>query len=49
MLRQEVWLILTSVSEVLGALLMEAARTSETSANLYQTTRCVLPEDCNPV
>jgi hypothetical protein len=27
------------------ALMMEAARTSETSVNFYQTTRCYNPED----
>jgi hypothetical protein len=34
----------TDVSEVL-ALMMEAASTSETSLNFYQTTRCNIPED----
>jgi hypothetical protein len=29
------------------ALKMEAARTSETSVNFYQTTRCYNPEDRN--
>jgi hypothetical protein len=29
------------------ALMMEAARTSETLINLYQTTRCYNPEDSN--
>jgi hypothetical protein len=42
----------TDVSEVLAAsivgviaLMMEAARTSETSLNFCQTTRCYNPED----
>jgi hypothetical protein len=29
------------------ALMMEAARTSETLVNVYQTTRCYNPEDSN--
>jgi hypothetical protein len=29
------------------ALMMEAARTSETLGNFYQTTRCYNPEDSN--
>jgi hypothetical protein len=42
--------VLTAVSTkmargLLIALMMEAARTSETSANFYQTTRCYNPED----
>jgi hypothetical protein len=40
---------LTNVSEVLAAsvikAMMEAARTSETSVNFYQTTRHNTPED----
>jgi hypothetical protein len=40
---------LTNVSEVLAAsiiaLMMEAARTSETLVNFYQTTRSYNPED----
>jgi outer membrane lipoprotein-sorting protein len=34
-----VWYKFTDVSEVLAALMMEAANTSEVSANFYQTTR----------
>jgi hypothetical protein len=30
---------------VMIALMMEAARTSETSVNFYQTTQCNNPED----
>jgi hypothetical protein len=36
--------VLTAVSI---ALMMEAARTSETLVNFYQTTRCYNPEDSN--
>jgi hypothetical protein len=36
-----------SFSEDCVALLMEAARTSETLVNFYQTTRCYNPEDIN--
>jgi hypothetical protein len=32
---------------LLGAVMMEAARTSETLVNFYQTTRCYNPEDSN--
>jgi hypothetical protein len=32
---------------LLIALMMEAARTSETVVNFYQTTRCYNPEDSN--
>jgi hypothetical protein len=38
----------TDVSEVLAATIirmMQAASTSETSVNFYQTTRCYNPED----
>jgi hypothetical protein len=33
------------VAMTLIALMMEAARTSETLVNFYQTTRCYNPED----
>jgi hypothetical protein len=49
MLRLVVWQKFTNVSEVLAAsiiaLMMEAARTSETSVNFYHTTRRNIPED----
>jgi hypothetical protein len=53
MLRRVVWYKFTDVSEVLAAsiigniiaLIMDAAMTSETSANFYQTTRRNIPED----
>jgi hypothetical protein len=32
---------------LLIAMMMEAARTSETLVNFYQTTRCYNPEDSN--
>jgi hypothetical protein len=51
--RRVVWWKFTNVSEVLAAsiiwtiiaLMMEAARTSETMVNFYQTTRRYNPED----
>jgi hypothetical protein len=40
--------VLTAVSMKSAiALMMEAARTSETLVNFYQTTRCYNPEDSN--
>jgi hypothetical protein len=49
MLRRVIWHILTDVSEVLTAsnikAMMEAVSTSETSVNIYQTTRRIIPED----
>jgi hypothetical protein len=47
MLRRVVWQKFAEVSEVLIALMMEAANTSETSVNVYQTTRRNIPEDCH--
>jgi hypothetical protein len=35
----------TDVSEMLIALMMEAVRTSETSVDIYLTTRQYIPED----
>jgi hypothetical protein len=37
--------VLTAVSTKMIALMMEAARTSETLVNFYQTTRHNVPED----
>jgi hypothetical protein len=54
LLRRVVWQKFTNVSEVLAAfiirakmrgLMMEAASTSETSVNFYETTRCNNSED----
>jgi hypothetical protein len=45
MLRHVVWSKFTDVSEAIIALMMEAASTSETSVNLYETTWCSIPED----
>jgi hypothetical protein len=45
MLRRVVWYKRTNVSQVLAALMMEAASTSETLVNFYQTTRRNIPED----
>jgi hypothetical protein len=48
MLHRVVWLVLTVVSEELSvsiALMMEAVSSSETSVNIYQTTRRDFPED----
>jgi hypothetical protein len=51
MLLRVFWYKFTDVSEVLAAsiiraitLVMEAAVTSETSVNFYQTSRCNVPE-----
>jgi hypothetical protein len=38
-------LVLTNVSEVLAALMVEAAKTSETLINFYQTARRYNPAD----
>jgi hypothetical protein len=41
---------MTGVSEELTAiitLMMEAVSSSKTSVNIYQTTRCYIPEDSN--
>jgi hypothetical protein len=35
------------LAAIIIALMMEAARTSETLVNFYQTTRCYNPEDSN--
>jgi hypothetical protein len=45
MLRRVVWYKFTDVSEVLIALMMEAASTSETFVNLYQSAWRNIPED----
>jgi hypothetical protein len=49
MLRPVIWYKVTDVSEVLAAsiirAMMEAASTSETSVNFYQTTRRNISED----
>jgi hypothetical protein len=47
-MRRVVWYILTVVSEVLTTSIitaMEAVSSSETSVNIYQTTRRNIPED----
>jgi hypothetical protein len=44
-LRCVVWYKFTNVSEVLIALMMEAASTSEMSVNFYQATWHINPED----
>jgi hypothetical protein len=44
MLRLVVWQILTDVSGRI-TLMMEAVSSSESSVNIYQTTRCNIPED----
>jgi hypothetical protein len=46
-LRRVVWYKMTDVSELLTAsvLMMKTVSTSETSVNIYQTTRCNMPED----
>jgi hypothetical protein len=36
------------IIRVMSALMMEAASTSETSVNFYQTTQCNNPEDNHP-
>jgi hypothetical protein len=35
----------TTLYELMSVLMMEAESTSVTSVNLYQTTRCYIPED----
>jgi hypothetical protein len=47
MLYRIVWKMLTDVSEELTASIIrvEAVSSSETSINMYQTTRCNVPED----
>jgi hypothetical protein len=44
-LRRAAWFIFIDDSEVLAVLIMEAASSSETSVNFYQTTRLYNPED----
>jgi hypothetical protein len=39
--------IAASIIRAMIALMMEAARTSETLVNFYETTRCYNPEDSN--
>jgi hypothetical protein len=56
LLRRVVWYIKTDVSEVLtvsfiramSTLMMRAVSTSETSVNIYETTRRNIPEDSQP-
>jgi hypothetical protein len=38
---------MNEMNDAMIALMMEAARTSETLVNFYQTTRCYNPEDSN--
>jgi hypothetical protein len=42
-----VFWVVAPCSLVIIALMMEAARISETLVNFYQTTRCYNPEDSN--
>jgi hypothetical protein len=44
---QFLWVTTIGPTYKLTALMMEAARTSETLVNFYQTTRCYNPEDSN--